>query len=125
MINLQKSDGFKHQKIIVLPESALQDLVQHPLTQSMFVTDIGFFPTAQFIIGNGKVGVTLILSCFALGVKGGYPLKVSGRRLRKIILLSFPRILAILMGPMNRIPGVFTGFISKERVLLTSFQNTY
>ena len=45
---LHKADGFAAQKLLVLPEKLLRDIASHPLIQSLYVTDIGFFPDALF-----------------------------------------------------------------------------
>ncbi len=45
---IQKAEGFEAQKIIVLPTTYLEDISRHPLIKSLYVTDIGFFPRAQY-----------------------------------------------------------------------------
>lgn len=45
---MQKPDGFADQKLLVLPEQQLKEVVSHPLIEPLYVTDIGFFPKAQF-----------------------------------------------------------------------------
>ncbi|PAE35429.1 AraC family transcriptional regulator [Bacillus sp. 7884-1] len=90
MINLKKSDGFRHQKIIVLPESALQDLVQHPLTQSMFVTDIGFFPRAQYHYREREGGCDSYIVLFCIGGKGWISYKGEHQKIEKNNIIVLP-----------------------------------
>jgi len=48
MLAIHKAEGFEAQKIIVLPNTLLEDVSRHPLVKSLHVTDIGFFPHAQY-----------------------------------------------------------------------------
>jgi len=48
MLAMHKAEGFEAQKIIVLPNTLLEDVSRHPLVKSLHVTDIGFFPHAQY-----------------------------------------------------------------------------
>lgn len=44
----KKQEGFKGETLIVLPRNFLQDVSEHPLINPQYITDIGFFPNAQF-----------------------------------------------------------------------------
>jgi len=48
MQTIHKADGFEAQKLLVLPDKLLGDISHHPLMKSLYVTDIGFFPSARF-----------------------------------------------------------------------------
>ena len=48
MPTIQKPDGFEDQKLLVLSEQHLQAVTNHPLIEPLYITDIGFFPNAQF-----------------------------------------------------------------------------
>lgn len=48
MPTTQKPDGFEAQKLLVLSEQQLKEARNHPLIEPLYVTDIGFFPNAQF-----------------------------------------------------------------------------
>lgn len=43
---LKKAEGFDSEKIIVLPQYQLNELMTHPLVRDLYVTDIGYFPRA-------------------------------------------------------------------------------
>ncbi|WP_407272036.1 helix-turn-helix domain-containing protein [Radiobacillus sp. PE A8.2] len=43
-----KPDGFESEKLFVLPAYMRNELTNHPLTNSLFITDIGYFPKAQY-----------------------------------------------------------------------------
>jgi AraC-like DNA-binding protein len=45
---LRKKEGFKDQKAIVLPQAILTEIQNNPLTKLLFITDIGYYPCAQY-----------------------------------------------------------------------------
>jgi AraC-like DNA-binding protein len=45
---LKKVDGFAAEKIIVIPDYLLDQIVAHPLNRMLYITDIGFFPRALY-----------------------------------------------------------------------------
>lgn len=45
---IRKKDGFNGQKAIVLPRQVLRICEQDPLISALHITDIGFYPKAQF-----------------------------------------------------------------------------
>src|SRR5262249_44740505 len=48
MQTIKKADGFDAEKFIVFPDVLLQEVSHHLLVKSVYVTDIGFFPRAQY-----------------------------------------------------------------------------
>lgn len=46
-MNLTKQEGFAGQVSIVLPESIRKELGKNPLTSSLYLTDIGYYPNAK------------------------------------------------------------------------------
>lgn len=48
MNNIQKKDGFKSEKIFVLPEFVYDNIAKHELIQDLFVSDIGYYPKAKY-----------------------------------------------------------------------------
>lgn len=44
---IQKADGFEAQKLLVLPDTVVSEAARHPLVQSLYITDIGYFPCAR------------------------------------------------------------------------------
>ncbi|WP_309119989.1 AraC family transcriptional regulator [Paenibacillus sp.] len=45
---MRKREGFESEKILVLPESRIRELSQHPLLKPLTTTDIGYFPHAKY-----------------------------------------------------------------------------
>jgi AraC-like DNA-binding protein len=48
MRRLQKPDGFEHEQLFVIPEIFLAGLSENPLSKYLVVTDIGYFPRAEY-----------------------------------------------------------------------------
>lgn len=46
--SIRKKDGFNGQKAIVLPRPVVKICEAHPLIKNLHITDIGFYPKAQF-----------------------------------------------------------------------------
>ncbi|WP_042462352.1 AraC family transcriptional regulator [Neobacillus dielmonensis] len=44
----KKKDGFESEKLFVLPDYILMDLVKNPLVSPLYITDIGYFPRAKY-----------------------------------------------------------------------------
>lgn len=44
--SLRKKDGFKNEKMLVIPTEIIASYRTHPLVRSFYITDIGFFPYA-------------------------------------------------------------------------------
>lgn len=53
----RRSDGFKGEKLFVLPTEAFQGYVEHPLVRRLFLTDVGFFPHADNHYHERKEGI--------------------------------------------------------------------
>lgn len=53
----KKRDGFKGERMIVLPTEAFQDYVTHPQVKRLFLTDVGFFPYAEHHDRERKEGI--------------------------------------------------------------------
>src|SRR5579884_890073 len=45
---IRKADGFEAEKLIVFPDALLEDIAHHLLVKPVYITDIGFFPHAQY-----------------------------------------------------------------------------
>jgi len=60
-------EGFRGQRLVVLPESVRIHAQTHPLFQGLLVTDAGIFPHAKshFIERNHGVPTTLLIVCLA------------------------------------------------------------
>ena len=53
----RKRDGFRGERMIVLPTEAFSDYVRHPLVRRLYLTDVGFFPSAAHHYRERKEGI--------------------------------------------------------------------
>lgn len=55
--NDKKTDGFKGERMIVLPTEVFQDYVKHPQVRRLYLTDVGYFPCAKHHYRERKDGI--------------------------------------------------------------------
>ena len=53
----KKREGFKGEKMFVLPTESFQDYVTHPLIRRLYLTDVGWFPCAAHHDRERKEGI--------------------------------------------------------------------
>ena len=63
----KKRDGFKGERMIVLPTETFSAYAAHPLVRRMYLTDIGFFPQARHHYRERRKGIEeyIFLCCTA------------------------------------------------------------
>lgn len=66
----KKRDGFKGERLIVLPIEVFADYVKHPQVKRMYLTDIGFFPKAKHHYRERKEGVDQYIFFYCTDGKG-------------------------------------------------------
>ncbi len=67
---IRKADGFEDQKLIVFPAAFLEVVSRHPLAKSVYVTDIGFFPHAQYHYRERPNGCNTAIFIYCIEGKG-------------------------------------------------------
>lgn len=85
----KKNDGFFHEKLIVIPEQIITTLQANPLTSSLYVTDIGYYPKAKNHFRERKEGCKHSIFLFCVDGKGSVALE------DKTIILEKNQILVI------------------------------
>lgn len=62
---MKKKEGFQGQRSYVMPVSLLHTVREHPLCQGLYITDIGYYPKAQFHNRVRKAGISqfVLLYC--------------------------------------------------------------
>ncbi len=75
---LKKKEGFQGQKAIVLPPSVIEVCKTHPLLAGFYLTDIGFYPEAEFHYRGRPEGIHqhILIYC----VKGKGWMEVEGKK---------------------------------------------
>lgn len=67
---LQLKDGFKGSRMIVLPTAVQKEMEQGDITSLLHVTDIGYFPHAQYHFRQRSEGVTQYILIYCTDGKG-------------------------------------------------------
>ncbi|GIO56619.1 hypothetical protein J21TS7_49370 [Paenibacillus cineris] len=78
MEKIRKPDGFKSEKLIVLPDHILMEASSHPLVRPLYVTDTGYFPRALHHYRERPEGSEAVIVIFCMEGEGWYRLG-SGR----------------------------------------------
>lgn len=74
----KKKDGFSKERLLVLPQTIMDKITLHPLIQSLYPTDIGYFPKAQYHYRNRPGGCpqAILILC----VQGEGVIEMEGRK---------------------------------------------
>lgn len=90
MKTLRKKEGFKNQKLFVLPNNLIKAIKNHPLTEGLYVTDIGFFPDAQYHYRQRKKGSEQHILIYCTGGRGFIKLKGKRKTITNNSLVLIP-----------------------------------
>lgn len=71
-------DGFKGERCIVLPQSVVKTIEEDPVASSLFITDIGYYPKAQFHYRKRDLAISENVFIYCIDGKGWYSL--NGKR---------------------------------------------
>lgn len=66
----RKRDGFRGERMIVLPTEAFSDYVRHPLVRRLYLTDVGFFPSAAHHYRERKEGIEEYIFLYCMDGSG-------------------------------------------------------
>lgn len=66
----KKRDGFKGEKLLVIPTEIFSDYVNHPLVKRLYLTDVGFFPKATHHYRERKEGIEEYIFIYCTEGKG-------------------------------------------------------
>ncbi len=75
-----KAEGFKGERMIVLPTEVFKDYVDHPLVRRLFLTDIGYFPSARHHFRERKDGIEEYIYMYCM--EGSGTIVVDGKEYR-------------------------------------------
>jgi len=86
----RKKEGFKGQKAIVLPNKIVQNCEELPLIKNLFITDIGFYPKAQFHFRKRSIGISQHILIYCVDGKGWVKLRDEEREVQSGQFLIVP-----------------------------------
>jgi len=72
MENIQIQEGFRSQKLIVLPDHIMNEYAQHPLIRPLHITDIGYFPLALHHYRERSEGSQAYIIIYCIDGEGWY-----------------------------------------------------
>ena len=111
METIRKDEGFYGQRITVLPRNFLKEVTEHPLISSLYLTDIGHFPEAQFHYRERMEGCDQHILIYCIKGKGWFTIDGNKQPVNQDNLLIIPKGTPIFTVPAIPTRGPFTGFI--------------
>jgi AraC-like DNA-binding protein len=121
---LRKREGFKGQIAIVLPQFIQEEMRIWPMTKLLFVTDIGYYPVAQYHYRDRPSGSEQNILIYCVGGNGWIEIKNTKRKVKKDQFFIIPANVPHSYGSENSDPWTiywvhFTGeiagsFVRKE-----------
>lgn len=87
----KKRDGFKGEKMFVLPTEDLQTYIEHPLVSQLYLTDVGFFPRARNHYRERQIGLEEYILIYCIEGNGTIHLKGKSYFLHKNEAFCIPR----------------------------------
>lgn len=88
---MKRKDGFQAEKLLVLPKGLVDELINHPVTRMLYVTDIGFFPHAKDHYRERTNGCDSHILIFCINGEGWFQAGgTERRRIGKFDLLILP-----------------------------------
>lgn len=70
MDTYRKKDGFENEKLLILPRDVVLMMSGQPLTKNLYITDIGFFPHAQYHYTERKEGTNQNILIYCVNGEG-------------------------------------------------------
>lgn len=101
---IKKPEGFKGEKIIVLPRIFLQEASLHPLVRPVYPTDIGFFPDAEYHYRERPDGSEQNVLIYCTKGEGFVEAEGKKRIIRQNTLLMIPRGIPHTYGSCGKKP---------------------
>lgn len=69
---IRRKEGFTGERAIVLPRSILQEMEADPLSSVLYITDIGYYPKAQFHFRERRQPISQYVLIYCIEGKGWY-----------------------------------------------------
>ncbi len=91
METIKKDEGFYGQKIIVLPRNSLKEVTENPLINSLYLSDIGYFPEAQFHYRERPDGCEQHIMIYCVQGNGWFTINGNKQQVAENHLLIIPK----------------------------------
>lgn len=80
---LHKKEGFKGQQTVIIPKSIIEQVKKDSLIKDLFITDIGFYPNAEFHYRERRKGASGNILIYCTNGIGWYETGTSLNRIQK------------------------------------------
>ncbi|MDI9481816.1 MAG: AraC family transcriptional regulator [Bacillota bacterium] len=95
---------FKGQKLLVLPEETVNNISMHPLLKNLYITDIGYFPSARYHYIERKAGCKQNILIYCTKGEGYVIIDRKISRIRRNSVLIIPKDLPHIYGSSDEEP---------------------
>ena len=89
-MNIKKRDGFKNEKMIILPIESFSNYINHPLIRDFYLTDLGFFPHARHHHRERQEGADEAILIYCMDGKGIIELEECNVELERGMAFTIP-----------------------------------
>jgi AraC-like DNA-binding protein len=100
----RKKEGFKDQKAIILPQFIQKEIEQKTVTKLLFVTDIGYYPNAQYHYRERPEGSLQNILIYCIDGKGWIEIGDTMKKVQKNQFLIIPSGVPHKYGSDNQDP---------------------
>ncbi len=90
MKNIKRKEGFKNQKLFVIPRVIAKKTRKHPLGEDLMITDIGYFPDAQYHYRERDQGCSQHILIYCVKGNGFAEIDNKNKIIRENSLLFIP-----------------------------------
>lgn len=95
---IRKADGFENETLTVIPPHLLEQFRSHPLLESLYVTDIGFFPNARHHYREREFGAEQHILIYCIQGEGFVESRGKRHEVRPNTLLLIPQGVSHIYG---------------------------
>lgn len=87
----KKQDGFKDEQLFVIPTESFLAYLEHPMVSVLYLTDVGFFPSAAYHYKEREEGIEEYILFYCTGGKGVIELEHAKYELKENQAFCIPR----------------------------------
>ena len=69
-MNIKKRDGFKNERMLILPIESFKAYMKHPMIRGLYLTDLGFFPNAKHHYRERQEGADEAILIYCMDGRG-------------------------------------------------------
>ena len=101
---MKKTEGFKDQRSVILPGFIVEDIRKDPLGSQLYITDIGFYPRAQFHYRERKRGCEQHILIYCTEGKGWISINNKKHKVARNMFFLIPKGISHAYGSDDKEP---------------------